>query len=64
MDQRIKPNELRGVNILTSSKAVIVDGAEELLESFNKGEITAEDFREKLLTLDTVYVDRTQSKGV
>jgi hypothetical protein len=55
-----------GVNILTSSRSVIVDGAEELIEEFYKGNISAEYLYKKLLESEVVYVDRslaTQFKG-
>lgn len=51
----------RGVNILTNSQPVIVDGAEEAIKQFNNGEITAEKLYEKILQAEVVYVDRSVS---
>jgi hypothetical protein len=50
-----------GVNILTNSQPVIVDGAEEAIEKFNKGEITAEALYEIILDAPVVYVDRSKA---
>lgn len=55
-------NEQQGVNILTSARSVMVDGATELINSFFKKEINAEEFYQKILDLDTVYIDRSQVK--
>lgn len=51
----------RGVNILTNSQPVIVDGAEEAIERFNKGEITAQELYEIILDAQVVYVDRSNA---
>jgi hypothetical protein len=49
----------RGVNILTNSQPVIVDGAEEAIEQFDKGEISAEELYERILNAEVVFVDRS-----
>jgi hypothetical protein len=51
----------RGVNILTTSQSVIVDGAEEAIERWNKGEITAQELYDIILKADVVYVDKTDT---
>lgn len=51
----------RGVNILTTSQSVIVDGAEEAIERWNKGEITAQELYDIILEADVVYVDKTDT---
>jgi hypothetical protein len=61
MEQRMI-NENPGVNILTNSRSVIVDGAEELLTDFSEGKISADELSERLLDLEVVYVDRSQAK--
>lgn len=53
----------RGVNILTLGQNVIVDGAEEAIERYEKGEISAEELREIILDLDVVYIDQSKFKG-
>lgn len=52
----------KGVNILTTGHNVIVDGAEEAIEKFEKGEITAEELRDIILQLDVVYIDKSKFK--
>jgi len=52
----------KGVNILTTGQNVIVDGAEEAIERYEKGEITAEELRETILGLDVVYIDQSKFK--
>lgn len=52
----------KGVNILTTGQNVIVDGAEEAIERYEKGEITAEELRETILSLDVVYIDQSKFK--
>jgi hypothetical protein len=49
----------RGVNILTNSQPVIVDGAEEAIEKFDRGEISAEELYDLILNADVVFVDRS-----
>lgn len=51
-----------GVNVLTSTESVILDGAEDLLEKFYNQEISKDEFYKQLLELDTVYVDRSEFK--
>jgi hypothetical protein len=50
-----------GVNILTNSQPVIVDGAEEAIERYNKGEITAEELYDIILEAPVVYIDRSET---
>ena len=50
-----------GINILTNSQPVVVDGAEEAIEKFNKGEITAEALYEIILDAPVIYVDRSKA---
>ena len=52
----------KGVNILTTGQNVIVDGAEEAIKRYEKGEITAEELREIILSLDVVYIDQSKFK--
>lgn len=49
-----------GINILTSGYNVRVEGAEELIEQWDNGEITQEELVEKLMELETVMVDLTK----
>ena len=49
-----------GINILTQGQNVRVEGAEELIEDWENGKITAEELRTKILDLETVYVDLTK----
>lgn len=49
----------RGVNVLTNSQPVMVDGAEEAIEQFDKGEISAEELYERILNAEVVFVDRS-----
>jgi hypothetical protein len=51
----------RGINVLTNSQPVIVDGAEEAVERYNKGEITAEELYDLILDAEVVYIDRSES---
>jgi len=50
----------RGVNILTTGHNVKVDGAEELIEEWEKGSITREELTEKLMNLETIVIDLTK----
>lgn len=52
----------KGVNILTNSQPVVVEGAKELIESYNKGEIDRDDLYRRILDLDVVYIDRQKFK--
>lgn len=54
----------KGVNILTTGQAVIVDGAEEAIDRYEKGEITAEELRDIILELDVVYIDQSKFKDM
>ncbi len=62
------PNEdgtksVEGVNILTDSKyGVYVEGAEETIEMYEKGELTSEQLYESIMDLDIVY--RSKPKNV
>lgn len=51
----------RGVNIVTNSQPVIVDGADEAIERYNRGEISAQELYDLILDADVVYVDRSNS---
>jgi hypothetical protein len=53
--------EGRGVNVLTSSQSVIVDGAEEAIEKYSKGELTPEELYDIILDAPVVYVDRSKT---
>jgi hypothetical protein len=52
----------RGVNILTAGHVVILDGAEELIKEFEDGLITREELYERMMDLDTVYIDQSKFK--
>jgi hypothetical protein len=52
----------RGINILTNSQPVVVDGAKELIADFNKGAISREELYDRILNLDVVYIDRQKFK--
>lgn len=52
----------KGVNILTLGQNVIVEGAEEAIERYENGEITAEELRDIILDLDVVYIDQSKFK--
>ncbi len=47
------------MNIITNTSPIIVDGAEETLDRYNKGEITAQEFYDIVLDAEVVYVDRS-----
>ncbi len=51
----------RGVNIVTNSQPVIVDGAEEAIERYNNGEISAQELYDLILDADVVYIDRSNA---
>lgn len=53
----------RGVNILTNTEPVIVDGAIEVLQDYAEGKLSREDLYQKILSLDVVYVDRKKFKA-
>lgn len=48
----------RGINILTNSQPVIVDGADEAIDSYNKGDISAQELYDLILNAEVVYIDR------
>lgn len=50
----------RGVNILTNSQPVIVDGADEAIDRYNNGEISAQELYDLILDAQVVYVDRSE----
>ncbi len=50
----------RGVNILTNSQPVIVDGADEYIEKYEKGEISVDELYDFILNAEVVYVDRSK----
>jgi hypothetical protein len=52
----------KGVNILTNSQPVIVEGAEELIAEYEHGGMTQEELYSRLMDLETVYVDQTKFK--
>lgn len=52
----------KGINILTLGQNVIVDGAEEAIERYEKGEITADELRDIIMDLDVVYIDQSKFK--
>ena len=49
----------RGVNVLTNSQSVIVEGAEEAIEKYNSGEIDRETLYAMILDAPVVYVDKS-----
>ena len=49
-----------GINILTQGQNVRVEGAEELIAEWEAGQLTREELTEKLMDLETVYVDLTK----
>ena len=51
----------KGINIITNSQTVSVDGAEELIEKWKNGEITSrEELTQKLMDLEVIYTDITK----
>jgi hypothetical protein len=50
----------RGINILTNSQPVIVDGADEYIEKYEKGEISVDELYDFILNAEVVYVDRSK----
>ena len=50
-----------GINILTNSQSVIVDGAEEAIEKYSKGELTPEELYDIILDAPVVYIDRSKT---
>jgi hypothetical protein len=49
-----------GINIMTTGYNVVVEGAEELIEQWEKGNISREELSEKLINLETIMVDLTK----
>ena len=49
-----------GINSMTNGYNVVVEGAEELIEQWEKGNISREELSEKLINLETVMVDLTK----
>ncbi len=45
---------------MTTGYNVVVEGAEELIEKWEKGQISREELSEQLLNLETVMVDLTK----
>lgn len=54
---------MEGVNVLTDAKfGVYVDGAEETIELYERGEMSREDLYSTILDLDVVYRSRTDKE--
>jgi hypothetical protein len=53
----------QGINILTNSESVVVDGAKELIGEYESGSLTPEELYRRLLDLDVVYIDRQKFKA-
>jgi hypothetical protein len=51
----------RGINILTNSQPVIVEGAEEAIEKYEKGDLTPEELYEIILDAPIAYIDRSKA---
>ena len=51
----------KGINVLTNSSPLIVDGADQLIEDYNDGKLSAEELYTKILDAEVVYVDRSAS---
>lgn len=51
----------RGINVLTNSQPVIVDGADEAIDKYNNGEISAQELYDIILDAQVVYVDRSEA---
>ena len=47
----------KGVNIMTTGYNVVVEGAEELIEEWESGNISREELQERLMNLETVMID-------
>lgn len=51
-----KPKRVEGVNILTDGKyGVYVEGAERVIDMYEKGDLSREDLYRQILDLDVVY---------
>ena len=58
-----RPKGVEGINILTDTKyGVYVDGAEETIEMYEKGELTAEELYQTILDLDIVYKSKQEEE--
>jgi hypothetical protein len=54
---------MEGVNVLTNTDfGVFVEGAEETIEMFERGEISREDLYSTILDLDVVYRSKEKDK--
>jgi hypothetical protein len=53
--------EQTGINILTNSQPLTVDGADKLIEDYNNGKMTANELYAKILDAEVVYIDRSAS---
>ena len=49
-----------GVNIMTTGYNVVVEGAEELIQKWEKGQLSREELSEQLMNLETVMIDLTK----
>ncbi|UYE97262.1 hypothetical protein [Cyanophage S-TIM54] len=49
-----------GINILTQGQNVKVEGAEELIAEWEEGKLTREELTERLMNLETIYIDLTK----
>ena len=61
-----RPKGMAGVNVLTTSDfGVYVDGADKVIDMYERGEISREDLYSTILDLDVVYKSRdaVESKG-
>ena len=50
-----------GVNVLTNSSPLIVEGADEAIKKYSKGELTPEELYDIILDAPVVYVDRSKT---
>jgi hypothetical protein len=51
----------RGINILTNSQPIIVEGAEEAIEKYEKGELTPQELYDIILDAPIAYIDRSKT---
>ena len=51
----------RGINILTNSQPIIVEGAEEAIEKYEKGELTSQELYDIILDAPIAYIDRSKT---
>lgn len=52
-----------GINILTTGHNVVVEGAEQLIEEWEAGTLTREELTNRLMELETVYIDLQKVNG-